>query len=499
MPASALLISDDVDLQTKISTILQFIDYNLSLAEADQTQITAALQSNPHFVIAMVAIADKQQEADVISWLNRARPALPVYLLVTEADASNPILKGTNGYIGQPVQYRKLLGILRHAEKEGRKSGRAASGPSVSLTGQSVKLKEIQALVRHVAMTDANVLLLGESGTGKEVVARSIHFLSLRNDHPFIAVNCGAIPPELLESELFGHEKGAFTGAISTRKGRFELAEGGTLFLDEIGDMPLNMQVKLLRVLQERCYERVGGAKTMQSNVRLIAATHQDLERKIGEGKFRMDLFYRLNVFPIELPALRDRPEDIPHLISEFSLRMELDHRSPIRFDASAISALSQHPLPGNVRELENLVERLAILYPGETITNQKLPERYQGRQIEPQTVEQTREHVSEQALSQTSSMLNELISTFREEITEVSDSLTAESPSFSPILPQTSGVDLHDTFDLKQYLYDLEKDLIERALNNSEWVVAKAAKILSLQRTTLVEKIKKFEIQSPE
>jgi sigma-54 dependent transcriptional regulator, flagellar regulatory protein len=499
MPASALLISDNVDLQTKIGTILQFIDYSLILAEADQARIAAALESNATFVIAMVEMADKQQEVEVVNWLNRARPALPVYLLANEVDSSNPVIKGTSGYIGLPVQYRKLLGILRHAEKEGRRSGRAASGPSVSLTGQSVKLREIQALVRHVAMTDANVLLLGESGTGKEVVARSIHFLSLRNDHPFIAVNCGAIPPELLESELFGHEKGAFTGAISTRKGRFELAEGGTLFLDEIGDMPLNMQVKLLRVLQERCYERVGGAKTMQSNLRLIAATHQDLERKIGEGKFRMDLFYRLNVFPIELPPLRDRPEDIPHLISEFSLRMELDHRSPIHFDASAIAGLAQHPLPGNVRELENLVERLAILYPGETITNQKLPERYQCHQIESQTMEHARELAGEPALSHTSSMLNEFISTFREEITEVSDSLTAESPSPIAKLPHANDIDLNDTFDLKQYLYDLEKDLIERALNNSEWVVAKAAKILSLQRTTLVEKIKKFEIQSPE
>jgi sigma-54 specific flagellar transcriptional regulator A len=355
---------------------------------------------------------------------------------------------------------------------------RALHGPSVSLTGQSSKLKEIQALIRHVAMTDANVLLLGESGTGKEVVARSIHFLSLRNDHPFIAVNCGAIPPELLESELFGHEKGAFTGAISTRKGRFELAEGGTLFLDEIGDMPLNMQVKLLRVLQERSFERVGGTKTMQANVRLIAATHQDLEKKIGEGKFRMDLFYRLNVFPIELPPLRDRVEDIPLLIREFSLRMELDHRSPIHFDAGAIQALSQHPLPGNVRELENLVERLAILYPGETITNQKLPARYQSALLQPlRTVELP-------IFAATDSSLHE---------NAAHDCVSAAHNG----LPQAHNVGLDSSIDLKQYLYDLEKDLIQKALSNSDWVVAKAAKALSLQRTTLVEKIKKFEIQN--
>ena len=373
------------------------------------------------------------------------------------------------------MQYRKLLGIVRNAEKEGRKTVRPLNGPSVSLTGQSTKLKEIQALIRHVAMTDANVLLLGESGTGKEVVARSIHFLSLRNDHPFIAVNCGAIPPELLESELFGHEKGAFTGAISTRKGRFELAEGGTLFLDEIGDMPLNMQVKLLRVLQERCFERVGGSKTMQSNVRLIAATHQDLEKKIGEGKFRMDLFYRLNVFPIDLPPLRDRPEDIPMLISEFSLRMELDHRSPIHFDASAIQALSQHPLPGNVRELENLVERLAILYPGETINYQKLPERYRSAVSTPQRTVEIPVYDRHSPVTHA----------------QISEANGGD-------LPQADSIDLNKAIDLKQYLYDLEKDLIHKALSNSDWVVAKAAKVLSLQRTTLVEKIKKFEIQNP-
>jgi sigma-54 specific flagellar transcriptional regulator A len=475
MTASALLLSDDAELIQKIGTVFEFIEYSLSCTGCRTEQVTRALEQDAQHVIAILPETVDGNDAEILALINRLRPSLPVYVLTNDIEAGSAP-KGASGYITQPVQYRKLLGIVRHAEKEGRKSVRPLNGPSVSLTGHSIKLKEIQALIRHVAMTDANVLLLGESGTGKEVVARSIHFLSLRNDHPFIAVNCGAIPPELLESELFGHEKGAFTGAISTRKGRFELAEGGTLFLDEIGDMPLNMQVKLLRVLQERCFERVGGSKTMQSNVRLIAATHQDLEKKIGEGKFRMDLFYRLNVFPIDLPPLRDRPEDIPMLISEFSLRMELDHRSPIHFDASAIQALSQHPLPGNVRELENLVERLAILYPGETITYRKLPERYQSAVQRPRTVEipvyerHAAIHMPQQAVQQ-----------------------DAENG-----LLRAEEIDLNKAIDLKQYLYDLEKDLIQKALSNSDWVVAKAAKVLSLQRTTLVEKIKKFEIQNP-
>jgi sigma-54 specific flagellar transcriptional regulator A len=461
MSAVALLVTDDAHTGARIDTVFEFIDYKL--VQTDSLRATSeALASDRNFVIALIALSDADIRAETIAWVNRRKPSLPLYLLNGE-NAAREVPKGVNGCITMPVQYRNLLGIIRHAEQEGRHSARTGKGPSISLTGNSPQLKEIQALIRHVALTDANVLLLGESGTGKEVVARAVHHLSLRTDHPFVAVNCGAIPPELLESELFGHEKGAFTGAISTRKGRFELAEGGTLFLDEIGDMPLPMQVKLLRVLQERCYERVGGSKTMQSNVRLIAATHQDLETKIGEGKFRMDLFYRLNVFPIELPPLRDRPGDIPLLIREFATRMELEHRSPIVFDDSAIAALCEHPLPGNVRELENLVERLAILFPGETITNRKLPQRYQSRQAQAQTVTVA----------------------------------AASEPVYQAALPELRQLDVAPGLDLKQYLTTLEKSIIEKALENSGWIVAKAAKALSLQRTTLVEKIKKLDIQN--
>jgi sigma-54 specific flagellar transcriptional regulator A len=456
MAGTALLVSNEYKVKEKITTVFEFIDFSVAVTDS-LIDTPAVLGDDRDLVIALIAIADTELCAEFVALINKLKPALPVFLLDLDGTEKTTIPKGVSGYIAYPVQYRTLLGIIRNAEKQGRSSSRSHE-PSVSLTGNSSQLREIQALVRHVALTDANVLLLGESGTGKEVVARSVHHLSLRTDRPFIAVNCGAIPAELLESELFGHEKGAFTGAISTRKGRFELAEGGTLFLDEIGDMPLPMQVKLLRVLQERCYERVGGAKTIQSNVRLIAATHQDLEKKIGEGKFRMDLFYRLNVFPIDLPPLRDRPEDIPYLIKEFAVRMELEHRSPAIFDDSAIKALCMHPLPGNVRELENLVERLAILYPGETITHHKLPVRYQ---------------------------------------TQLNDTQTAAAGIASPVpTVDTMFVDLSAEIDLKQYLSDLEKKIIETALSNANGVVAKAAKALSLQRTTLVEKIKKFAIQ---
>ena len=248
------------------------------------------------------------------------------------------------------------------------------------LVGAGSAIASLRSLVVQVAPKMANVLLLGESGTGKEVIARAIHDCSTRSRGPFVAVNCGAIPAELLESELFGHEKGAFTGAVSARKGRFEMAEGGTLFLDEIGDMPFDMQVKLLRVLQERTYERVGGTKAQKANVRIVAATHQNLESKVESGEFRMDLFYRLNVFPIDVPPLRERPEDVPLLAQRFIDLQQEQSGDVINLSREALEQLCQCEWPGNIRELGNLVERLTILYPGETIEPSQLPNRYNPR-----------------------------------------------------------------------------------------------------------------------
>ena len=240
-------------------------------------------------------------------------------------------------------------------------------------------MRGVLRLIEQVAPFDTNVLILGESGTGKELVARHIHELSARADSPFVPINCGAIPADLLESELFGHEKGAFTGALSARMGRFEFAEGGTLFLDEIGDMSMPMQVKLLRVLQERCYERVGSNRTIHSNVRIIAATHRDLEAAILAGTFREDLFYRLSVFPLQMPALRERLEDLPALIEHLVQRQAGGSGARIRLLPCAIASLGSNAWRGNVRELSNLLERLAILYPGQSIRAEDLPERYRG------------------------------------------------------------------------------------------------------------------------
>ncbi|MEJ2756680.1 MAG: sigma-54-dependent Fis family transcriptional regulator, partial [Gammaproteobacteria bacterium] len=283
-----------------------------------------------------------------------------------------------------PPSYTKLLDTLHRAQifRDGMQDDtvrrqRREAQLFRSLVGTSRVVVKVRELMAQVADKDVNVLITGESGTGKEVVARNLHYNSHRRHKPFVPVNCGAIPAELLESELFGHEKGAFTGAVVARPGRFELAEGGTLFLDEIGDMPLHMQVKILRVLQERTYERVGSAKTHTADVRIIAATHRNLMSHIEAGTFREDLYYRLNVFPIEMPALRERPEDIPLLLNELIARIENEKRGSIRFNSAAIMTLCRHDWPGNVRELANLVERLVITHPYGVIGVKELPARF--------------------------------------------------------------------------------------------------------------------------
>ena len=448
-----LVYSENPIVLKTLNTIFEFIDVNF-LGVDSLTSLNNILSRNHEILLTLVHMEDTQKLDKIFELLKCTLPAAPLYQLSQENQQYNSILpSGISGILKFPMKYQQLLSVVKDAKTD--KKNNPVHKKLPTLVGSSPQMREIQSLIQHVSKTDANVLILGESGTGKEVVARSIHSLSLRNNQSFVAVNCGAIPHDLLESELFGHEKGAFTGAINMRKGRFELAEGGTLFLDEIGDMPYEMQIKLLRVIQEKTFERVGGSKCITSNVRIIAATHQDLEKKISEGKFRMDLYYRLNVFPIELEPLRNRPIDIEFLINEFSTKMEVEYNSPIIFEDSALQVLKNHRLPGNVRELENLVERLAILFPGEVITSAKLPARYQSNQ----------------------------------NLDVIGDSET-NTVTVAPSEPELNNVK-----NLKQYLTTMEKSIIENALNESNGIVAKAAKSLSLQRTTLVEKIRKLDI----
>ncbi len=317
------------------------------------------------------------------------------------------------------------------------------------MIGRSRIMKEVFERIQKVAKTDSTILITGPSGTGKELVASAIHKLSIRNTKNRISVNCGAIPGELLESELFGHIRGAFTGAISNRRGRFELAQGGTIFLDEIGDMPQLLQVKLLRVLQERQIEPVGSSETMNIDVRVIAATHRDLDKSVQDGKFREDLYYRLNVIPIKMPALKERRSDIPLLISHFLDRfVSADRSNEITFSLLTMDLLLGYDWPGNVRELENVIERLVILRGGNEILPEDLPAKI-----------------------------------FR------SNPLATHHYKTLFELPET-GV------DLKQILSDIEDSLILQAMNRTQGNKNQASKLLTLNRTTLIEKMKKKNLE---
>jgi sigma-54 specific flagellar transcriptional regulator A len=366
-----------------------------------------------------------------------------------------------------------------------------------SLVGDGPAMQKVKKLILQVAQTDATVLILGESGTGKEVVAQALHNASSRSGRAFVPINCGAIPAELLESELFGHEKGAFTGAITARKGRFEMAEKGSIFLDEIGDMPLPMQVKLLRVLQERTYERVGGNKSFQCDVRVIAATHRNLEDNIAEGTFREDLFYRLNVFPIEMPALRERPEDIPSLFEFMFANIHTQGRKVPKLTERALIALQHYAWPGNVRELGNLAERLSILFPDLPVDFEDLPTRYQidlpasASLIEAAPAEVS---VSVAETVEESSSVEQVAAPAGLEASPMEPMPTVEARKSSESLTETMP-DLNQGLDLKSYLVEMEVQLIQRALAQTEGNVSQAAKLLQTNRTTLVEKIRKYDL----
>lgn len=347
----------------------------------------------------------------------------------------------------------------------------AQTGP----VGASLAMQQLRESISRVAPSEATVLITGETGTGKELVARTIHEQSSRAGKPFVAVNCGAIPGDLLESELFGHEKGAFTGAVHTRQGRFELAEGGTLFLDEIGDMPLMMQVKLLRVLQERCFERVGSNRSIQANIRVIAATHRDLRESINAGNFREDLFFRLNVFPLHAGPLRDRTDDIPALSEHLSDRLEREGRPGVRLKPCAIRVLQDYDWPGNVRELANLLEHLSVLYPGGDVAAQQLPGHlnrtgYSNLPLERRAPESLFEREAQAQIAEP-------------EVPTIEPAATDQ-----PYLPE-EGV------NLREFLEHQEVALIRQSLDKSNGVVARAARLLHVRRTTLVEKMRKYQI----
>ncbi|WAR43446.1 sigma-54 dependent transcriptional regulator [Methylomonas rapida] len=467
-----LLIDDNVIRAQQVETILKFLEYGVTAVGSGECQ--GVLQEIDDYAAVFVGAASEKQ-ASLLRIVSDKAAELPIFLLV-EKD-SQPVSSAIQQMVTQilewPTVYSVLAGLLSDLPQL-RALPRKGSQHK-GLAGRSKAIQKTRELIDQVAKSDATVLILGESGTGKEVIAQALHRASLRKDKPFVPVNCGAIPGELLESELFGHEKGAFTGALTTRQGRFELAEGGTLFLDEIGDMPMPMQVKLLRVLQERTFERVGSNKTIQCDVRIIAATHRQLEQEIQEKRFREDLFYRLNVFPIEVPPLRERAEDIPYLVHDLVKRMEASNRGSVRLTRNAIALLMQHRWPGNVRELSNLIERLAIIYPDAVVDASDLPEKFQGYPIPEDT---------------------SLDWTEAEPTSDNEGAVDEEAParSVAPIAVGKSIQLPEQGIDLKEYLTDLENELIRQALEECNGVVAHAAKLLNMRRTTLVEKLRKVD-----
>ena len=471
-----LIVDPNAEQSARLAHQLQFIDFETKVFSSSESveslpevaEFQAILVANFHGIVEWVARLKAKHEGC---------PPFVLLLGNQPADIGQKDIEANFiGCLKDEIRYANLSDMLHRAEVRGSAHTEipkeSTQNPELfrSLVGNSRAIVRVRKMIDQVAPTEATVLILGESGTGKEVVARNIHYYSNRRNKPFVPINCGAIPGELLESELFGHEKGSFTGAVGSREGRFELAEGGTIFLDEIGDMPLAMQVKLLRVIQERSFERVGSNKSIKSDVRIVAATHRNLEQAIDEGKFREDLFYRLNVFPIEMPPLNSRSEDLPLLVNELITRLEHEKKSSVRLTPAAMMALCNYDWPGNVRELANLMERMTILHPYGVVDAADLPSKLAPHNM-PVASGDAQEDVSGAPLIQ---------------------GMPQVSLNNKPRLPR-------DGIDLKQHLTDIEITLIEQALDECSGVVAHAANRLQIRRTTLVEKMRKYSIQRPE
>ena len=472
---TVVIVDSEGERRRPLESILRFLDYGEVVA-AECGAWRDGLDDPKRVKAAFVGpCSGNGAQTEEVTALRQWAPQTPVLVFHEGDDAPEaPLPEGALARIALPPTYEELLAELYRADafRQAHEAGAQAQAPELTraLVGASPAMQEVRRLVAQVAGADANVLILGESGTGKEVIARALHQLSPRQQRAFVPLNCGAIPGELLESELFGHEKGAFTGAISARQGRFELAEQGTLFLDEIGDMPLPMQVKLLRVLQERTFERVGSSKPITTDVRIVAATHRNLEDNIADGSFREDLYYRLNVFPIEVPPLRERTEDIPLLVTEFIRRLDREGRGKVRLTSGAMASLCHYPWPGNVRELANLMERLVIMFPEGTVDVRDLPEKFQNDGVE---------------------------------AVPTADLPSPPAPAESASAPESghaASLELpEEGIDLRAHLADLEMQLIDNALDRADGVVAHAAKLLKTRRTTLVEKMRKYGLQRGE
>jgi len=459
MKKQKILIAEDDDLnRNNLTELLTMEGYEVKAVENGKEAMAAFVEDKYDLVITDL----KMPEGDGLELLKFVKDMNPDNIVImmtgfgTVDSAVEAMKYGAFDYITKPMKddlvkltvSRALSFASLQEENVTLRDNLREKYDFGKMLGYSECMKTIFDTIEKVAKSDSTVIIYGESGTGKELVARAIHFNSDRKNFPLIPVNCGAIPEELLESELFGHEKGAFTGAIRNRLGRFELAQGGTIFLDEIGDMSPSLQVKLLRVIQEKQFERIGGVKTINADVRIIAATNQDLELAVAEKRFREDLYYRINVIPIHLPALRERGPDIAILANHFLQKFAQTKKKDVSsISPEAIACLLHYPWPGNVRELENLIEMLVVLKDGNEIVLEDLPLK---------------------------------IRQFKK-----------EAQSIGSIQIPEDGIDFNELVN------QFEKDILLNALEKSSGVKNRAAKLLNLNRTTLVEKLKRLNISS--
>lgn len=463
-----LVIDDDASVRSILEEFLHLKGFEVTLAGDGErgVELIQEKKFDLYLVDLVLPGIGGIEVLTKVSSLNRLLPAIVITGFGAIQTAVEAIKAGAFDYITKPFILEELLLVVQRAldysklkkENLSLKKQLKQRYDFQGLIGNSPQMEKVYGMIKKISDTDATILIQGESGTGKELIAKIIHFNSSRAPHPFIPFNCAAIPKDLLESELFGHERGAFTGAINTRIGRFERANGGTILLDEIGELHPSFQVKLLRVLQEREFERVGGSKTIKVDVRILAATNKNLEMETKSGNFREDLFYRLNVIPLHIPPLRERPEDIPVLVDYFiTLFSKKRKRENVRVDLEVINLFLHYPWPGNVREMENLIERILILNEDGLITTKDLPNRFA-----------------------------EFAGFPSKELLEI--------PKGSPdsnrevILPDR-GVNLNHLVE------EVERSLINQAMLKSQGVKSKAAELLGLKRTTLLEKIKKLEL----
>jgi two-component system NtrC family response regulator len=456
MKSTILIIDDDTSLRRVLEYNLQEAGYAVGTAASGEEGLSLFDEVSPALVITDMKMPGMDGMQVLKAVKERSPEALVIMITAfgTVDIAVEAMKAGAYDYITKPFNRDELRLTVAKAlqfsslavENKRLKDELADRADFRSLVGSSAAMEKVFGIVRKVADTEASVLITGESGTGKELIARSIHAASGRSAGPFIAINCAAIPRDLLESELFGHVKGAFTGAIKDKTGRFALADGGTLFLDEVGELPLELQPKLLRALQERTVEPVGGTKELKLDVRVVAATNLDIEKAMAEGVFREDLYYRLAVIPIHLPPLRQRRDDIPLLLRHFCIK---HGAANVAIDKQGLATLTGYAWPGNVRELENLVERLLILRNGDTITYDDLPDKIRSNSAAPGT--------------------------------------TAHSGSV---------VNLPDEgYSLEQ----LEREIVVQALERNGWNQTAAARFLRIPRHTLIYRMEKYEIVPPE